>query len=40
MTEDTKRVELHDLGQDSAEATDLSKDHPEIVARLSKLALD
>ena len=40
MTYDAKRVELHQLGNDRAEAKDLSKVHPEIVARLSKLALE
>lgn len=40
MTYDTKRVELHNLSTDRAEdpAKDQSKEHPEIVARLSKLA--
>ena len=40
MTEDAKRVELHQLVNDRAEAKDVSKEHPEIVARLSKLVLD
>ena len=40
MMDDTKRVELHDLTHDRAEATDVSQDHPDIVARLSKLALE
>jgi len=40
MTYDAKRVELHQLINDRAEAKDSSKEHPEIVARLSKLALD
>ena len=39
MTYDAKRVELHQLINDRAEAKDSSKEHPEIVARLSKLAL-
>ena len=32
--------ELHRLPEDRAESTDVAKDHPEIVARLTKLALD
>ncbi len=40
MTDDAQRVELHHLTDDRAEATDVAKDHPEIVARLTKLALD
>ncbi len=40
MTEDAKRVELHHLINDRAEAKDVAKEHPDIVARLSKLALD
>ena len=40
MTDDAKRVELHHLTDDRAEATDVAKDHPDIVARLTKLALD
>jgi N-acetylgalactosamine-6-sulfatase len=40
MTEDAKRVELHQLVNDRAEAKDVAKEHPEIVARLSKLVLD
>lgn len=40
MTDDARRVELHDLGDDRAEAADVAKDHSEIVTRLSKLALD
>jgi len=40
MTDEAKRVELHDLTHDRAEANDVSKDHPEIVARLSKHALE
>ena len=34
-----KRVELHRLTTDRAEAVDVAKDHPEIVARLTQLAL-
>jgi len=40
MTEDAKRVELHHLTDDRAEAADVAKDHPDIVARLSKMALE
>jgi N-acetylgalactosamine-6-sulfatase len=40
MTDDAQRVELHQLIDDRAEAADVAKDHPDIVARLSKLALD
>jgi len=42
MTYGAERVELHNLKSDRAEAVskDQAKDHPEIVARLSKLALD
>ena len=42
MTADAKRVELHNLKSDRVEDTgkEQSKDHPEIVARLTKLALD
>ena len=40
MTYDGSRVELHHLLQDRGEADDTSKKHPEVVSRLSKLALD
>ncbi|MFN0080500.1 MAG: sulfatase-like hydrolase/transferase [Prosthecobacter sp.] len=40
MTYGAERVELHDLSSDRAEAMDVSKDHPEVVAKLSKLLLD
>ena len=40
MTYDAKRVELHQLIGDRAEAHDSAKEHPEIVTRLSKLVLD
>ena len=40
MTYDAQRVELHQLIDDRAEAKDSSKDHPEVVARLTKLARD
>ncbi len=39
MTDDAKRVELHQLDNDRAEAQDVANDHPDIVARLTKLAL-
>jgi hypothetical protein len=37
--DDAKRAALFDLAKDRAEATNVAKDHPEIVARLTKLAL-
>ena len=40
MTYDAKRVELHHLPNDRAEAKDSAKEHPEVVARLSRLALE
>ena len=40
MTEDAQRVELHQLLDDRAEAKDIAKEHPDIVARLTRLALD
>lgn len=40
MTYDGSRVELHQLINDRAESNDVSKEHPEIVSRLSRLALD
>ena len=40
MTDEAKRVELHNLAKDRAEATNVAKEHPDIVARLSKMALD
>ena len=40
MTADAQRVELHRLTDDRAEKTDVAKDHPEIVARLTKLVLE
>jgi arylsulfatase A-like enzyme len=39
LAADAKRVELHRLPADRAEASDVAKEHPEIVARLTKLAL-
>lgn len=40
MTADGGRAELYRLTEDRAEATNVAKDHPDIVARLKKLALD
>ncbi len=40
MTNGAQRVELHDLSDDRAETSDAAKDHPDIVTRLSSLALD
>jgi hypothetical protein len=40
LTEDGKRVELHHLSRDRTETEDVSKDHPDIVARLSQMALE
>jgi hypothetical protein len=40
MTDDGKRVELHHCTADRAEAADVAKGHPDIVARLSNLAFD
>jgi N-acetylgalactosamine-6-sulfatase len=40
MTDDGKRLELHRLSADRAEAADVAKKHPELVARLMKLALE
>lgn len=40
MTYDAKRVELHQLAEDRAEAKNVAKEHPEVVARLAKLAQD
>jgi arylsulfatase A-like enzyme len=40
MTYDAKRVELHQLIHDRAESKDIAKDHPDLVERLSKLALE
>ena len=39
LTGDAQRVALHRLTTDRAEAFDVAKDHPEIVARLTQLAL-
>ena len=40
LTYDASRVELHQLSNDRAEARDVSQEHPEVVTRLAKLALD
>jgi len=40
MDKDAKRIELHRVLDDRAEAMDSAKEHPEIVAKLTKLALD
>ena len=40
IADEGKRVELYRLTADRAEATDVAKDYPDIVARLTKLALD
>ena len=39
LTEEAKRVALHRVAADRAEADDVAAAHPEIVARLSRLAL-
>ncbi|MCY2977456.1 MAG: sulfatase-like hydrolase/transferase [Planctomycetota bacterium] len=39
-TDDANRIELHQLKDDRAESVDLAKEHPDIVARLTKLVLD
>jgi N-acetylgalactosamine-6-sulfatase len=39
LTADAQRVALHRLTTDRAEAIDVAKDHPEIVTRLTQLAL-
>ena len=40
LTHDAKRVSLHRLTTDRAEAQDESVAQPEVVARLSRLALE
>ena len=39
LTADAKRVELYRLTDDRAEATDVAKNHPDVVARLTQLVL-
>ncbi len=39
LTADAQRVELHRLDADRAEAADVARQHPDIVARLSRMAL-
>ena len=39
MADDAKRVALHKITNDRSETIDLAKEHPDIVARLTKLAL-
>jgi len=39
MTDHAKRAELHRLDEDRAESSDVAKEHPDIVARLTQLAL-
>ena len=38
MTYDRKRVELYNVADDRAEASDVAAAHPDVVARLSALA--
>ena len=40
LTYDAKRVELHSLSSDRAESQDVAAANPDVVARLSRLALD
>jgi N-acetylgalactosamine-6-sulfatase len=40
LTDDAKRVELHRLTEDRAELKDVAQEHPDIVARLTRLALE
>lgn len=40
MKEDAKCIELYQLHDDRAESKDIAKDHPDVVARLTRLALD
>ncbi|RMG00856.1 MAG: hypothetical protein D6741_06120, partial [Planctomycetota bacterium] len=39
LTYDAKRVELHRVTEDRAEAVDVAEDHPDIVERLTQMAL-
>ena len=40
LTDDEKRMELYNLADNRAEDKDCAKEHPEIVKRLSRMALD
>ncbi len=40
LTDDAKRLELHQLKDDRAESADVAKYHPDIVQRLTQLVLD
>ncbi len=40
MTYDAKRVELHRITEDRAESVNLAGQYPEVVSRLTKMALD
>lgn len=40
MTYEADRVELYRLSDDRAESNDLAEEHPEVVARLTQMALD
>jgi N-acetylgalactosamine-6-sulfatase len=40
LTADARRVSLHRLPADRAEARDVAAENPAVVARLSRLALD
>ena len=40
LTSDAKRAALHRIPADRAEATDLAREHPAVVNRLTKLALE
>jgi len=40
LTGEGERFELHRISSDRTESTDEAKDHPEIVAKLTKLVLD
>ena len=40
LTADADRVELHHLGDDRPERHDVAKDHPDLVERLTRLALE
>ena len=40
LTADAQRVALHRVTTDRAESTDVAKNHPDIVARLTQLALE